>query len=319
VTHTLARRDTTTFKKRQSIMRRLLGVAWSVVVMTSGTLTYAAEVGPDNGTLVIVGGGAGPDILKQFVELAGGPEAPLVVIPTAQGARSYDHFHRVAVLFREAAGAKDVVVIHTDDRAEADSEPFVAPIRRARGVWFSGGRQWRLADSYLGTRTHYELDALLARGGVIGGSSAGATIQGSYLARGDTSTNTIMMGDHEQGFGFLRNTAIDQHLLRRNRHFDLIEIVEAHPELLGIGIDENTAIVVQGDTFTVMGQGYVLIHDANASVEGGPAGDDGPAGKGGSFYFLAPGDRFDMRTREATRPGRGGQRSIDRVKKKGGG
>ena len=114
-------------------------------------------------------------------------------------------------------------------------------------VWFTGGRQWRLADSYLGTKVEEELWALLGRGGVIGGSSAGATIQGSYLARGDTKTNTIMMGDHDEGFGFLKNTAIDQHLLRRNRQFDLIEIIEAWPELLGIGIDENTAIVVQGD------------------------------------------------------------------------
>ncbi|MCZ6853103.1 MAG: Type 1 glutamine amidotransferase-like domain-containing protein, partial [Gammaproteobacteria bacterium] len=164
-------------------MRQLRVVTLSVAMVVSGAFSYAAEVGPDKGTLVIVGGGAGPEILKQFVELAGGPEAPLVVIPTAEGARAYDRFHRVAVLLREAAGATDVVVIHTDDRAEADSETFVQPIRKARGVWFSGGRQWRLADAYLGTRTHRELDALLKRGGVIGGSSAGATIQGSYLAR----------------------------------------------------------------------------------------------------------------------------------------
>ncbi|MGD8817263.1 MAG: cyanophycinase, partial [Acidobacteriota bacterium] len=189
----------------------------------------------------------------------------------------------------------------------------------ARGVWFNGGRQWRLADAYLNTLTHDELWKVLERGGVIGGSSAGATIQGEYLARGDTSGNTIMMGDHTEGMGFLKGTAIDQHVLMRNRQFDLVEIIEQRPELLGIGLDENTAIVVRGDTFEVMGQGYVLIHDANAWVDGGPAGDDGPAGKGGSFYFLAPGDRFDMHTREATRPGPAMQRPIDRVTKKGGG
>jgi len=210
-------------------------------------------------------------------------------------------------------------VLHTKDRAVADSDAFVEPLRRARAVWFNGGRQWHLADSYLNTKTHEEMWKVLERGGVIGGSSAGATIQGEYLARGDTSGNTIMMGDHTEGLGFLKGTAIDQHVIMRNRQFDLIEIIEEKPELLGIGIDENTAIVVQGDNFTVMGQGYVLIHDANSWVDGGPAGDDGPAGKGGSFYFLAPGDRYDMRTREATRPGRGTQTPIDRVKKKGGG
>ena len=267
-------------------MKRFFTMVVPIVVMVASNMSgNAAEVGPDKGTLVIVGGGAGPDILRQFVQLAGGPEAPLVVIPTAQGAASYDRFHRAAVFFREA-GAKDVVVIHTDNRAEADSETFVGPIRRAGGVWFPGGRQWRLADSYLGTRTQRELDALLARGGVIGGTSAGATIQGSYLARGDTSSNTIMMGDHETGFGFLRNTAIDQHQLRRNRQFDLIEIVKARPELLGIGLDENTGILVRGDSFQVIGQSYVAIYDHARLL----AND-------GRFYFLGPGDTFDLKDR----------------------
>jgi cyanophycinase len=102
-----------------------------------------------------------------------------------------------------------------------------------------------------------------------------------------------MMGDHEVGFGYLKNTAIDQHVLRRNRHFDLIEIIEARPELLGIGIDENTAIVVQGDQFEVIGASMVLIYDNQKTV-----------GEDGRFYFLAPGDRFNLATREATRPGR---------------
>ncbi len=268
-------------------MKRLITVlALFVAIAVSNASIYAAEVGPDKGTLVIVGGGAGPDILRRFVELAGGPLAPLVVIPTAQGAPSYDRLHRAAVFFREEAEAKDVVVIHTDDRVEADSEAFVEPIRRAGGVWFSGGRQWRLADSYLGTRTQHELEALLARGGVIGGSSAGATIPGSDLARGDTSTNTLMMGDHEEGFGFLRNTTIDQHLLRRNRQFDLIEIVKARPELLGIGLDENTGIIVRGDSFEVIGESYVAIYDHGRLMV-----------NGGRFYFLAPGDTFDLKER----------------------
>ncbi len=252
----------------------------------------AAEVGPDRGTLVAVGGGGDIEpILERFVELAGGPSAPIVVIPTAAGAPSYDQHHRSARWFREHPGVETVTVLHTNDRKEADSEAFVKPIREARAVWFSGGRQWRLVDAYAGTRTERELEKLLARGGVIGGSSAGATIQGSYLARGDTKTNTIMMGDHEEGFGYLRNVAIDQHLLRRNRQFDLVEIVEARPELLGIGIDENTAIVVRGDTFQVMG-GYVAIYDHGKQLP-----------NGGKFYLLDDGDRFDLATREPLRQG----------------
>ncbi len=251
----------------------------------------SAEVGPERGTLVIVGGGDDIDeLLHRFVDLAGGKSAPIVVIPTASGAPSYDQHHWLAAWLRDEAGVRDVVVLHTYDRTEADSEEFVAPIRRARAVWFPGGRQWRLADSYLGTRTQRELEALLARGGVIGGSSAGATIQGSYLARGDTKTNTIMMGDHEEGFGFLRNVAIDQHLLVRNRQFDLLEIVRAKPELLGIGIDENAGILVRGDRFEVVA-GYVAIYDPKAKLRSGL-----------EFYLLSPGDWFDMATRTPGRP-----------------
>ncbi len=250
-------------------------------------------VGPERGSLVIVGGNLQDErILERFLALAGGSDQPIVVIPTAAGAERYTPSWP-ALLALKDIGASDVTLLHTNDRDEADSKDFVAPIERARGVWFSGGRQWRLADSYLGTRTEQALWDLLDRDGVIGGSSAGATIQGSYLARGDTKTNTIMMGDHEEGFGFLENVAIDQHLLRRNRHFDLLEIIRKRPELLGLGIDEDTAIVVRGDRFEVMGRGYVAIYDAKSRID-----------SGGEFYFLSPGDTFDLAERKAYRPSR---------------
>ena len=192
--------------------------------------------------------------------------------------------------FREA-GATRLTVLHTTDPDVANSEGFVRPLREARGVWFSGGRQWRLADAYLNTRVHEELWKVLERGGVIGGSSAGATILGDYLVRGDTSSNTIMMGDHQEGMALLRDVAIDQHLLRRNRQFDLVEVIRAHPDLLGIGLDENSAIVVRGDEFEVIGQSYAVIYDYRAALD-----------SGGLFYFLGPGDTFNLVTREAFRP-----------------
>ena len=279
-----------------------------VTVLVSAGLSVAPlaaqQVGPSSGSLVVVGGALEDQtIVQRFLDLAGGPHAPIVVIPTAGGAESYDEFYPGLRMFTRM-GATNLTVLHTTDPDVSNTEAFVAPLRDARGVWFPGGRQWRLADAYLDTRVHEELWNLLERGGVIGGSSAGATIQGSYLARGDTRTNTIMMGDHEVGFGFLRNVAIDQHLLRRNRQFDLIEIVEARPELLGIGIDENTAIVVQGDQFEVLGQGYVAIYDHQSSID-----------TGGRFYFLAPGDRFDLASRQARRPTRSDQ-PLERVEKR---
>lgn len=274
------------------------------VALASGSAPLpvaAQQVGPANGSLVVAGGALrDPAVFARFVELAGGPSAPIVVVPTAGGADDYDQYFRGRRAF-ESAGARSVTVLHTYDPAVADTDAFVEPLRDARGVWFTGGRQWRLADAYLNTKVHDALWDVLDRGGVVGGSSAGASIQGSYLVRGDTRTNTVMMGDHEVGLGFLKGVAIDQHLLRRNRHFDLIEVVRAKPELLGIGLDENTAIVVQGDGFEVMGQSYAVIYDHRATLD-----------TGGLFYFLAPGDRYDMAARQAFRPSRDEER-LERV------
>jgi cyanophycinase len=259
------------------------------VALAQGRLA-AQEVGPARGSLVIVGGALEDRaIMERFLELAGGAEAPFVIIPTAGEGDGYDQYYPGVRPWREM-GVKDITVVHTRDRNVANSEDFVAPLRRARGVWFPGGRQWRLADAYLDTRTEVELHALLERGGVIGGSSAGATIQGSFLVRGDTKNNTVMIGDHVEGFGFLKNAAIDQHLLARNRHFDLISVIEKHPALLGIGIDEDTAIVVQGDAFEVIGRSVVAIYDHKRTVA-----DEG------RFYFLRPGDTYDMKERQARR------------------
>ncbi|MCJ7579439.1 MAG: cyanophycinase [Candidatus Aminicenantes bacterium] len=264
-------------------------------------LAQGPEIGPANGSLVIVGGAMkDPAIIERFLELAGGKDAPIVVIPTAGGAEEYGPYWSGLIQFKEV-GATNLTVLHTTDRTVADSEEFVKPIQMARGVFFGGGRQWHLADAYLHTRTHDELFKLLERGGVIGGSSAGATIQGSYLVRGDTKSNTVMMGDHLEGMGFLCNVGIDQHLLKRNRHFDMIEVIKKNPELLGIGLDENTAIVVRRDQFEVIGQSYVVIYDNTSVIP-----------PDGQFFFLAPGDRYNMKTREATRPSQT-DRPIERV------
>ncbi|MBA7535319.1 Cyanophycinase [subsurface metagenome] len=163
----------------------------------------------------------------------------------------------------------------------------------AKGVWFGGGRQWRLVDAYKDTKTEKMLWKVLERGGVIGGTSAGATIQGSYLARGDTKNNQIMMGDHEEGFGFIKDIAIDQHVLARNRHFDMFEILKNQPNLLGIGIDENTAIIVKGNSFEVIGKSYVIIYDGLFWSREGWELKKLPKNNG-LFYFLREGDKYNL-------------------------
>jgi cyanophycinase len=190
-----------------------------------------------------------------------------------------------------------MTVLHTRDSLVADTDSFAAPLETADAVWFSGGRQWRLVDAYAGTKTLEGFWTVLERGGVIGGSSAGATIQGSFLVRGDTETNTIMMGNHQEGFGFLPHSAVDQHLLARDRQYDLIPVIEAHPELLGIGIDENTALVVQGDTARVVGESLVAIYDPRRWTQA-----DSTLDRDDKFFFLEPGDRLDLRTRRKLAP-----------------
>jgi cyanophycinase len=250
------------------------------------SVSLAASLGPSRGTLLIVGGGQlGPEIVNRFIELAGGKDAPMVIIPTAaEGTPTASAQNN----FLARAGVRNIVILHTRNRNEANSEAFVAPLKTARAVWFEGGRQWRLVDSYLNTRTEKELFRLLGRGGVIGGSSAGATIQGSYLVRGAREGNTLMMAPgYETGMGFLRNCAIDQHIITRHREADLNPVIAKHPGLLGIGIDEGTAIVVHSNTFEVIGKSKVFIHDAGYK----------PGADGKPYYALSAGDRFDLKKR----------------------
>ncbi len=252
--------------------------------------------GPESGTLMVVGGGAKEGIYEKWIELVGGPETPIVVIPTAAGRESYDQDASGAELMR-ALGATDVTVIHASTKEEAESEVFLSALKKAKAIWFGGGRQWRLVDAYAGTKAEAIFWDILKAGGSIGGSSAGATIQGSYLARGDTQNNQIMMGDHEQGFGFIKNMAIDQHVIARNRHFDMFDILKKRPDLLGISIDENTAIIVHGDEFTVLGDSYVIIYDGTFWSREGSSLKTLPEPKQ-SFYFLRSGDKYNMKLRK---------------------
>jgi len=259
--------------------------------------------GPENGHLIIAGGNlSDPSVFNLFIQLAGGPEAAVVIIPTAAEDGFFNEDSAIIRLERRyhGLGFQNITILHTRDKEEANTRAFVEPLTTARGVWFPGGRQWRLADSYLNTLTHRELNNLLSRGGVIGGSSAGATIQGSFLARGDTRANTIMAGDHRVGLSFIENVAIDQHLLARNRQFDMFEILDLHPGLLGIGLDENTAIHVSGDIFEVIGQSYVAIYDRSRWSAERDTTYQLPTNSR-QFYFLRRGQRYDMRRRTIIR------------------
>jgi len=166
--------------------------------------------------------------------------------------------------FRATFGVSHVTILHTRDRRVADSNRFTEALAAADAVWFGGGRQWRIADAYLGTRTERALHGLLMRGGVVGGTSAGASVLASYLVRGAPEGNWVISAPgHERGFGLLPGTAIDQHVDLYHRENDVASVILHHPDLLGISLDEATALVVTNGTASVIGRGRVILHDGN--------------------------------------------------------
>ncbi len=298
--------------------RRILAVLFAVLAVLSIASGPAAQVspgaaaqqdapeyGPAKGSLVIVGGGGtdGTGIVEKFIELAGGPEAKVIIVPTAGGNRAddgsirqYKEEERIASWMRR--GLKNVKMLHTHDPKVADTPEFVKDLREANAVWFDGGRQWNIVDSYANTLAYKEFHKVLERGGVIGGSSAGATIQGEYLVRGDTSGPNVMMTaepNHQEAFKFLRKSAVDQHINARNRWDDLVPVIQKFPKLLGIGLSEGTAIIVKGDTFEVMGKWKVAVHDNTHLYQ--------PWEK--PYYVLSQGDVYNMKTRKIEKYGNG--------------
>ncbi|MEI8281657.1 MAG: cyanophycinase, partial [Armatimonadota bacterium] len=145
---------------------------------------------------------------------------------------------------------------------------------------FGGGRQWNFVDAYEGTKLPALFKDVLNRGGVIGGSSAGATIIGDYMSRGAPAGPGLMMCEgYEQALGFLPGVVVDQHFSARNRFNDMTALMQKYPQFLGIGLDEATAIVVKGSTAEVLGRGKAHIYDTTrVRIPEGPDYDAYPAG-----------------------------------------
>jgi cyanophycinase len=271
-------------------MRRTAGLLLLSLLLPATTLAQgsAVKVGPQRGTVIVVGGGSmGPELYSAFIQAAGGPDALIIDVPTAGGDSIYTQEAAGTRGWRQA-GAKNIYVYHTRNRRLADSDSFTAILKKARGIWFEGGRQFHLMDAYAGTKTEQAFRDLLARGGVVGGSSAGATILGDFLVRGAPSSNNMIMYYPGNEKAWLpRRVAIDQHVVARERLPDLADsIMPRFPELLGISEDEGTAWVVKGDTGTIIGK-------SKAFVYGGKDKND----PGRPFLTLYPGDKYNLATR----------------------
>lgn len=246
-----------------------------------------------HGTLILGGGGiqgpgAGTESIKRrFVELAGGPDADFVIIQSNRDTLPVDMLIVEDIDGAKVFGVKHMTALCTKKREIADSDAFAAHIRAANAVWITGGKPDNLQPVYHNTATERELRALLDRGGVIGGESAGAMIQASHI------TDSIKVPPGVQpdtkcyeGFGFVSGVVIAPHIIKMGWTESLVPIIAANPDLLGIGIDERAAIVVQGRHFEVIGDSKVAIYD-----------NDDHDGK--RYYFLSPGDRFNLETRRA--------------------
>lgn len=269
--------------------------AFAFIVLTGVAFAFPPSHGPAKGYLLITGGATEQRDYQRLVDMAGGKNANIVVIPNGSVTKPTP----IAVLQEEYCGPKSsfaafpditCTVLFTDDPKIASTPEFVAPLKKATGVWFVGGRHWRIADAYLNTLTQKELFTLLGRGGVIGGGSAGATIQGSYMVRGSAipDDNRIMMAPgHEVGLGFITNATFDQHVDVRHRENDLAEVIKAHPDLLCFGLDQATSVTVHGDILTVNGPKRVAVWD-------------GKDHDGKGYYYLRTGDSLNTATRVPT-------------------
>jgi cyanophycinase len=214
------------------------------------------------GTLFIAGGGPTPDhVYEEFGRLAGGKNARVVIIPSGRKIQSEDDLQRIFSRWTSYA-FQSLRFLDAKTRDEAESGDFTAALDSATGVWMSGGEQGRIVDLYRGTASEKAIKRLLERGGVVGGISAGAAVQSDVMIRYGRTEAQL-----DRGLGLLRNAVVDQHFNQRSRQQRLLNALERNPGLIGLGIDEGTALVVRGAELTVIGVGQVTVYQSPASKE----------------------------------------------------
>jgi cyanophycinase len=248
-------------------------------------------------------------ILKEFVERAGGADARIAVIPTASSLGTevtevYD------ALFRRE-GAADVIAVRPESRDDSHDPRLIAALDDVTGIFMTGGNQLKLSSIVCGTPLGDAIVAAHERGVLVGGTSAGASIQSSHMLAfgGPGSTPKQRMTQMAAGLGLMDSAVIDQHFDQRNRYGRLLMIVAQSPQLLGIGVDEDTAAVVEhahtteGDgtheLLHVVGRGAVTILDpAQITTNAFEAKRSAPIlASGVVLHMLPAGSSFDLTTR----------------------
>jgi cyanophycinase len=257
------------------------------------------------GPLVIIGGAEDREgdceILREFVRLAGGRRARLVIISVASDAPQ-----EVAGVYEQTfrrLGARQASALDLRSRAVANDDASVASITAATGVFFTGGNQLRITRLLGGTRLDTALHRRREEGLVVAGTSAGAAMMSSVMIVGSAPTMTLRAGVVELGSGlsFLPGVLVDQHFEQRGRLRRLLAAIAQHPHQLGLGIDEDTGVVVDGHAFEVFGSGSVTVVDAGGLTHtnlGEVERHELLAICGVRIHILPAGYRFDLQNRE---------------------
>ncbi len=293
-------------------MRTPLSVLSGIMLLAA---VLSAPVAAQPGPLYIVGGGPQTKaMVQEFVDLAGGQSANIIVMAMASvnGERSGEA--KAQDLRELGTTARNVWVT----REQADLDSVVQLLAKATGFWFGGGDQNRLADVLRGTALERAIEARHAAGAVVGGTSAGAAVLSQHMITGreakyggdrpprDSSDAYITINRDNvvtaDGLSFLDNVVIDQHFVRRKRHNRLLSLVLETAPHLGAGIDESTALVVQSDgTWRVSGESVVVIYDARGGNMTSPSAKV-LGGANMRLHVLPSGATFDPRTGDSKLP-----------------
>lgn len=274
-----------------------------IAVLLSFATSALAAGAPGRGHLMLIGGGEKPRAaMEKFVELAGGKDAPIVVIPTASEEPDTQEYY--TNLFMKDYGSTDVVVLPIKTKEDANRPELVAASKRARGIFFGGGDQVRIIKALAGTAVLDALREAHGQGAVVGGTSAGLACQSGIMITGEGDFKVIRTRSVEvmDGLGFVRGDVIvDQHFIARQRQNRLISLILEHPDHLGVGVDEDTAIWVRpDDTFEVIGSGSVMVFDPKgAAIRRGAAaeGKELLGVHGMRMHIVLPGEVFDLARR----------------------
>jgi cyanophycinase len=255
------------------------------------------------GPLMVIGGAEDKtgtrQVLSRFAKLAGGPSARIAVVATASSLGQ-----EIVEAYREAfaaVGVTDVVAPRPHTRADASDPELVADIDNATGVFMTGGNQSTLSGVVVGTPFGTAIVAAHLRGAVVGGTSAGASVQSEHMVAFGRpgATPKLRMAQMSAGLGLLPGLVIDQHFDQRNRYGRLLTLVSHAPHLLGMGVDEDTAAVVTGTTMEVIGRGAVTLFDGRwmTSNVDTARGSSALLASGVVLHSLPSGSRFDLEAR----------------------